>query len=670
MNKNVEKYRKALDGIKASDSLKKKTLNRVLTEENCYIEEKKREKRSFNKLMYPVTTVLASCFIIFSTLLINWNLGQKNALLEDSIANQEMQIVYQEKDILPKVGSVEKLNQLLGNLNISNTNSGEYMEFAKDEDKLLADDVLSSMNSSNATSLKEHSTTNVQVEGIDEADIVKTDGNYIYYIANKKLYMVNVKNLENVIIEAIVKFDNDVLPKELYIKDRKIVLILEKSINNEYYNTNSLICYDMIAYDTETIVITYDIRGEKDLIEGRRIQLEGRYISSRMIGEEVYIVTTKNVYKNEEDLVPKYKDTIKDSAYHEIKVKEMLYVPDSEETNFLIIAGFNLKNSEEVKLKTILGAGQEVYCANNNLYITSTKYIDKDKGYKTDIYKFKLIDTNIISKAVVEVNGRPLTQFSMSEYNNQFNIVITNEVWKKNNIVTKNDLYVFDEKLSEIGKLEKIGGDESLKSVRFMGDKAYVVTFEKTDPLFVIDISNGEEPKILGKLELPGYSTYLHPYDENTLIGIGKEVKIERRYYGEVEVNVGVKVSLFDVSDYSNPKEMHTLILDDKSYANVEFNHKAVLFSKDKNLLAFPISRFDEKDKETKNEYLVLSIDLENGISERKRINHGYNKTEYGKYMVEIDRGLYIDNNLYTLSSKKIEIRDLEKLEKISEVEL
>ena len=293
MNKNIRKYRKALDSIKASDSLKQKTLNKVLAKENEYIKEKKQEKRSFNKLMYPVTTVLACSLIIFSTVLVNGKLGQKNTILEDIVDNQQMQIVYQEEDILPKVGSVENLNKLLGNLEITYTDSDDLMESTKDEDKLLADNTFSSMNSSNAAASKEHSTTNVQVEGIDEADIVKTDGNYIYYIANKKLYVVNVKNPENMIVENISKYDEDIAPKELYIRGNEIVLILDKSSINKYESDGRMICFDIVATNSETIVITYEKRGELKLVEKRRIEMEGRYLDSRRIGSEIYFITTK-----------------------------------------------------------------------------------------------------------------------------------------------------------------------------------------------------------------------------------------------------------------------------------------------------------------------------------------------------------------------------------------
>ena len=149
MNKNIRKYRKALDSIKASDSLKQKTLNKVLSKENEYIKEKKQEKRSFNKLMYPVTTVLACSLIIFSTVLVNGKLGQKNTILEDIVDNQQMQIVYQEEDVLPKVGSVENLNKLLGNLEITYSDSDDLME--ETSDKHLAADSSSNFNDSNAT---------------------------------------------------------------------------------------------------------------------------------------------------------------------------------------------------------------------------------------------------------------------------------------------------------------------------------------------------------------------------------------------------------------------------------------------------------------------------------------------------------------------------------------
>ena len=302
------------------------------------------------------------------------------------------------------------------------------------------------------------------------------------------------------------------------------------------------------------------------------------------------------------------------------------------------------------------------------MYITFTEYNSDTRSYNTNIYKFKLIESNIISTATGNVNGRPLNQFSMNEYNNNFIIVTTDEYRSGNLINNKNRLYVLDENLKEIGKLEDFSGDENLEAVRFMGDKAYVVTFERVDPLFVIDISNPTEPKILGELKIPGYSSYLHPYDETHIIGIGQEVEIEDTEYGEREVIKGVKVSLFDVSDYSNPKEVNSLVIGDKAYTDVQYDHKAVLFSKDKNLLAFPIN--NNVERTIKRQYVVLSVDLEKGITLRTSIEHGEIKNEYGAYSAEIDRGLYINNYLYTLSAKKIEVMNLETLDKVNEIEL
>ena len=152
-------------------------------------------------------------------------------------------------------------------------------------------------------------------------------------------------------------------------------------------------------------------------------------------------------------------------------------------------------------------------------------------------------------------------------------------------------MYVLNEKLEQIGILENIADDENLYATRFMGDKAYVVTFEQIDPLFVIDLSTPTQPKILGELKIPGYSSYLQPYDETHIIGIGQDTETETTRTGSTRtVTKGVKVSLFDVSDYTNPKEMYSLVLNDKSHTNASYNHKALLFSKEKNIVSIPTS--------------------------------------------------------------------------------
>lgn len=646
MNKNLKKYKNALDNIYVDDELKKKTLKEIGDLEST----NGRKYTLYKRVTYSLATVLAGVLLIFPMFLYNGQ-GERTAQVED-ISDV---LTIEEKDILPKVGTVENLESLL-NLRDSNE---DYLSSSNEE--FISED------SSKSQVLADYSETNIQVEGVDEADIVKTNGDYIYYIANSKLYVVNVKNPNSIKVENTLEFEDDLCPMEMYLKENKLVLILERSeIYTDIYNNG--IMYDVAFTDVETVVIVYDIRGKVNLIEKRRIEIEGTYTDSRLIDNELYFISSKYLYNKNEELVPEYLDTAISEEKQKVDVAEMLYIPDSKDNSYLTIVGVDISKNNKANIETIVGAGTDIYCTDSNLYITFTEYNSDTRSYNTNIYKFKLIESNIISTATGNVNGRPLNQFSMNEYNNNFIIVTTDEYRSGNLINNKNRLYVLDENLKEIGKLEDFSGDENLEAVRFMGDKAYVVTFERVDPLFVIDISNPTEPKILGELKIPGYSSYLHPYDETHIIGIGQEVEIEDTEYGEREIIKGVKVSLFDVSDYSNPKEVNSLVIGDKAYTDVQYDHKAVLFSKDKNLLAFPIN--NNVERTIKRQYVVLSVDLEKGITLRTSIEHGEIKNEYGAYSAEIDRGLYINNYLYTLSAKKIEVMNLETLDKVNEIEL
>lgn len=705
MNKNIENYKKALNELKVDDNLKEKALNNIFQSSKLKndinskidIKAKKRKQNIFTNLKiatYSLTTVLAGAIIVFVGVSAN-NMNKSSlnewALQDTSTNNTNQQIIkIKQNDILPKVGSIDNLNKILGNMNVQDKYYyNTRLDGVASEEFITADSAMSITEKSFAdiSNTSNYSKTNTQVKGVDEADIVKTDGNYIYYVANQKVYIVDAKDPKNIKIETTLEYEENMIPQEIYINNNKLVVILDKSETNNMQKRNLIACYDIAYYDSETIVITYDMRSKTNLLEKRKIQIEGNYINSRMINNEVYVVTNKSIYKTEEgNEIPQYMDTVKDNEKHDVSLEKMLYVPETKNTSYLMIAGFSLENDKEANIKTILGSGHEIYCTEDNLYITRVIYGEPEEKEEngivsvmlatqtvhTEIYKFKLQDTDIISTAVGKVEGRTLNQFSMGEYNKNFSIVTTADSWqeKSNTRHTKNTLYVLNEKLEQIGILENIADDENLYAARFMGDKAYVVTFEQIDPLFVIDLSNPTQPKILGELKIPGYSSYLQPYDETHLIGIGQDTETETTRTGSTRtVTKGVKVSLFDVSDYTNPKEMYSLVLNDNSHTNASYNHKALLFSKEKNLLAFQLATY-EKDQ-YKQEYVILSIDLENGISIKNKINHGYEKTEYGsEYPITIDRGLYINNNLFTLSDKKVKVVDLQTYNEISELNL
>jgi uncharacterized secreted protein with C-terminal beta-propeller domain len=250
-----------------------------------------------------------------------------------------------------------------------------------------------------------------------------------------------------------------------------------------------------------------------------------------------------------------------------------------------------------------------------------------------------------------------------------------------------NNVYVLDMNLNVVGELEDLAPGEQIYSARFMGNRLYLVTFRNIDPLFVIDLSNPSNPTVLGQLKVTGYSGYLHPYDENHIIGIGKETEYDIEE--DFSWYQGVKISLFDVSDVSNPVEVAKYEIGDRGTSSpILYDHKALLFDAEKNLLVIPVlvaeidqTRYKEEDLDwAYGEYVwqgayVFDISL-NGIEVRGTITHMddnadlLNKNYYFGYQYEVQRSLYIENVLYTISNMKVKMNNLETLAEIGTVEL
>ncbi|HHY22973.1 MAG TPA: copper amine oxidase, partial [Clostridiaceae bacterium] len=305
----------------------------------------------------------------------------------------------------------------------------------------------------------------------------------------------------------------------------------------------------------------------------------------------------------------------------------------------------------------------------------------------TMIYKFALGKGNVIYRSKGEVPGRILNQFSMDENGKFFRIATTTgQIWRDDEFTSKNNIYILNDVLDIKGKIEDIAPGEQIYSVRFMGDRAYMVTFRTVDPLFVIDLKDPEKPKILGALKIPGYSDYLHPYDENHIIGFGKDtVELKGQAY-----YLGMKIALFDVTDVSNPIQKFTENIGDRgTESEILRNHKALLFSKEKGLMAFPVTVMEVKGK---NKFMdngfpeygqfsfqgayVYNIDLVNGFTLKGRITHlskdDYLRSGTGWYDSDknISRLLYIKDNLYTLSNSIIKANELENLEDRNQVNI
>ncbi len=524
----------------------------------------------------------------------------------------------------------------------------------------------------------EYSTTNIQVEGVDEADIVKNDGKYIYVVSGKKIVIVDAFPPENAEILSEIQLSG--YPTEIFINKDKLVVF--GSTGGSYYSSG-------------TFIKVYDISDRGNPQIKRDVSLDGSYFNSRMIGDYVYVIINQPIYYQvEEDIkIPEMKVGTQIEPVCDCDDIYYFDIPDRS-YRMTIITSVNTQNdNEDIESKTFLtGDTQNIFVSLNNIYLTQTTYSyipEIETSEKTIVHKIAVKDGDVEYKAEGKVPGNVLNQFSMDEFNGYFRIATTiGRVARfEGQATSTNNVYVLDSNLNTVGRLEDLAPGERIYSARFMGDRCYLVTFRKVDPLFVIDLADPFNPKVLGKLKIPGYSDYLHPYDEDHIIGVGKETIAAES--GDFSWYQGVKLSLFDVSDVTMPKEVSKLEIGDRGTDSyVLRDHKAFLFSRSKNLLVIPIKLAEINEEQypqgippsMSGQFVwqgayVIDISLEGGLGVKGRVGHadeeGLLKSGYyysSPYAVE--RSLYMNDVLYTISKKMIKMNDLDDLNEINKIEL
>jgi inhibitor of cysteine peptidase len=587
------------------------------------------------------------------------------------------------------------------------------------------------------TAGSDYSETNIQVEGVDEADIVKTDGEYIYIVSGSTITIVKAYPPEEAKVLSKISLDGSIAG--IFINGDKLAVfeteygiyplyksgvVIDSGSDSEEVNeptvddesssvpetkngstpddeprvpeptepTEPVVEPEIIWEPPTTSIKVYDISNKENPVLTRNFSIDGNYFSARMIGDYVYVVATQYTFFIETDVfLPRVHS---DNETEVIPADDIYYYNFSDTSySFTTIVALNIQNdAQEPTHETILlGGTSAIYVSQNNIYLTFPDYTwQEDETMKTTIQRIKIEKESITFAAQGEVPGYVLNQFSMDEYNGYFRIATTttNFDWRTfaEEVTSKNNVYVLDMNLNIVGKLEDLAPGEQIYSARFMGDRCYLVTFRNIDPLFVIDLTDPNAPKVLGQLKVTGYSGYLHPYDENHIIGIGKETEYEAKE--DFSWYQGVKISLFDVSDVSNPVELAKYEIGDRGTDSpILWDHKALLFDKEKNLLVIPVlvAEMDPTQYEGEvppwahGEYVwqgayVFDISLD-GLELRGKITH-IEDTELlklGYYFgsdYTVQRTLYIDNVLYTISRMKVKMNSLETLAEINTVEL
>ena len=523
---------------------------------------------------------------------------------------------------------------------------------------------------------KDYSDTNNQVEGVQEADIIKTDGEYIYAAVDGDVYLLRENGGNPEILSKIEKKAGTELDEKdgaheaeeyvnnIYVTETRLVLMkytVDYSTYEDAVAEDVAIAGCYVGQGTYTAAV-YDIADRSHPVLLNELGQSGTLISSRMVGDILYLVYSYYVPGEIDETDPStYVPALYlGDAKTEVAADDIMLLGEPGAAQYLTVSSIDVGSPAEfLDTQSILGCGSDIYCNSETLVVAlttmeETNDVSKDK---TELFRFSLKDGAVTMESQGSVPGYVLNQFSMDEYNGYFRIVTTENVthyFNEGGIAsaeqekTRNHLFVLDESMNIVGSIEDLARGESIYSARFMGDTGYFVTYRQVDPLFTVDLSTPSEPKILSELKVPGFSNYLHPFGDGLLLGFGQNSDEES---GEIQ---GLKLSMFDTSDPAAVAEKHSELLGKKyMWSNAIGNHKAILVDSEKNLIGFP----------AENEYMLYSYSPESGFQKIAQLTleaDGPGDMDYDL------RGFYVDDVFYLYSPSGLAAFSMEDFSRIS----
>lgn len=506
-----------------------------------------------------------------------------------------------------------------------------------------------------------YSKTNVQVEGVDEADTVKTDGEYLYITAGQEVIIARTYPAEEAAIVARILVAG--VSSQLLISQDRLAVFYEN--NNQ----------------DKTFVRVYDISVKESPFLVREVSTDGYYVSSRLIGDYAYVITTKGAWIiNDQVSLPRISSV---DGNEEVDATEVYYEDTADNGYvFTTVLAFNMQHDQQKPEHTVILSGwaSTLYVSKRNIYL-ACNHIST-----TIVHRIQIENGEICIAADGEIPGTVLNQFSMDEYNAYFRVATTSTITSPGEepfmLHLQNNIYVLDMDLTVVGKIEGLAKGETVHSARFMGSSCYLVTFRKVDPFFVIDLSEPTGPKVLGELKVTGYSDYMHMCDENHVIGVGKETVGADQ--GDFSWYQGLKISLFDVTEISDPKELARYLIGDRGTNSPVLNdHKAFLFNEEKHLLVIPVlvAKINERNYPNGVPQYAMGENVWQGayvftvslagreIKLKGTITHIENG-DVSDYTKHVKRALYIGDVLYTVSDSMVKMNSLTDLSDINALTL
>jgi uncharacterized secreted protein with C-terminal beta-propeller domain len=568
---------------------------------------------------------------------------------------------------------------------------------------IMIEEMVGTTMAATAGAMAPFSGTNVQVEGVDEPDIVKTDGKRIVLVSEGSLIVVDVTGPEPVETGRLRLPDTPY--QSLFIDGNRALLF------GSAWNQGPI----PLAVETDAVgiapvsgsptveIVEVDIGGEPEVV--RSMSIDGSFISGRMVDGLVRLVSTsgpvgfewsypsgtglraereaieknKEIIRNstEENWIPYYVVTDEDGDIVDegtlVDCDRAAHPAEFSGLNMLSVLTIDLSEGLDLVDATgVLANGETVYSSSESLYVATQNWqvwtflagaeADEPEGPKTEIHQFDISDPRVTHYlASGSVQGYLLNQFSMDEHEGVLRVASTTTPTGWGSSADSESrvtvLSRVGDSLTPIGVVDGLGETEQIYSVRFMGDVGYVVTFRQTDPLYTLDLSNPRRPRVVGEVKIPGYSAYVHPLGGGLLMGVGQDATEEGRIQG-------TQVSVFDVSDPSDPKRLDTFTLEGGSNSEVEYDHHAFLYWD--GVAVIPIQQYwwDEKSESMFTGAVALRVQDGGDLVKLGEIVHPGGDGGAFDWRAQIRRSLVVGDSVYTVSSKGIMKNSLDTLEK------
>lgn len=508
----------------------------------------------------------------------------------------------------------------------------------------------------------DYSDTTEQVDGVSESDIVKTDGKYIYSITDADLRIFKADGEKSALLsQTKISDDQDYQFGEMFIKNDRLI-ILKSNYENRYKQSVSFTIYDVS-----------DASAPQKIAECSQ---DGVYNSARMVDDYVYLIS--NCYINL-DLINKDEpatfvpgvvcnDTLKTVPADRI----YCFSEENCENMYTVVGAYNYKDGALSDTASLLGGSESIYCSKDNIILTNSYFVsaedvktDKYSQTKTTVSRLEINNGKIKYKASGDIDGELENQFFIDEYNGYFRFVttvyevtesVTNFANTTSGIATYSSdtfakLSVLDGSLKTVGTISDLARGEKVYSVRFMGDIAYFVTFRQTDPLFSADLTDPQNPKILGELKITGFSEYMYPYGDGLLLGFGQEAD------AKTGITSSLKLSMFNISDPSDVFESDKTVVEGYNYSPALWNHKAMLVSPTKNLIGFASG-----DNYGHTKYLIYRH-TDNAFERAATLEFKDNSN------IENVRALFINDAIYIVTPNTLSVYDINTFLQINKIE-